>query len=134
MSNSSHGTFFKKMPRRHLCTAVAGAVMAIAASAPVGAQVNDDVVKIGVLADMSGIYSDMGGSGIVEAVKFAIADRSLAVSGVTPQSLGLGMLRHLSTSARTPLMMAEWYFCSSSETASAMSSSACSDLPLRFLG
>lgn len=30
MSNSSQSTFFKKMPRRHLCTAVAGAVMAIA--------------------------------------------------------------------------------------------------------
>ena len=81
MSNSSHSTFFKKMPRRHLCTAVAGAVMAVAASAPAWAQVNGDVVKIGVLADMSGIYSDMGGSGIVEAVKFAIADMGGTING-----------------------------------------------------
>lgn len=57
---------------------------------------------------------------------------ALAVSGVTPQSLGLGVERHLSTSARTRLMMAEWYCCSSVETSLPMSNSACLSLALRF--
>ena len=40
---------------------------------PVAAQDNGGV-KIGVLADMSGVYADIGGEGSVEAVKMAIAD------------------------------------------------------------
>lgn len=53
---------------------IAAAAMALAAGDGAFAQVDGDVVKIGVLADMSGIYSDMGGNGITEAVKMAIAD------------------------------------------------------------
>lgn len=55
--------------------------MSIAASAPAWSKINDDVVKIGVLADMSGIYSDMGGNGITEAVKMAIADVGGTING-----------------------------------------------------
>ena len=35
---------------------------------------DSDPVKIGVLADMSGVYADIGGQGSVEAVKMAIED------------------------------------------------------------
>lgn len=38
------------------------------------AQVSDDVVRIGVLTDMSGIYSDLSGQGAVEAVRMAAED------------------------------------------------------------
>lgn len=38
------------------------------------AQVSDDVVKIGVLNDQSGTYSDLSGKGSVEAVKLAVED------------------------------------------------------------
>ncbi len=55
-------------------TAAALAAMAMATGGSALAQVDGDVVRIGVLADMSGIYSDMGGNGITEAVKMAIAD------------------------------------------------------------
>ena len=60
-----------------------GAVALGAALAPmaVKAQATDDVVRIGVLADMSGLYSDMGGQGITEAVKFAIEDVGGTVLG-----------------------------------------------------
>ncbi|MEG0938676.1 MAG: ABC transporter substrate-binding protein [Comamonas sp.] len=51
------------------------------ATAPVLAQASDDVIRIGVLADMSGLYSDMGGPGITEAVKFAVADAGGTVLG-----------------------------------------------------
>lgn len=45
------------------------------------AQVSDDVVRIGVLADMSGIYSDLSGKGAVEAVKMAAEDFGGTVLG-----------------------------------------------------
>lgn len=57
---------------------VAGALLVPVAAL---AQASDDVVRIGVLADMSGLYSDMGGQGIVEAVKFAIEDVGGSVLG-----------------------------------------------------
>lgn len=65
---------------RPLRRRVAAAVLA-ALAAPAFAQGSDDVVRIGVLADMSGIYSDMGGAGLVEAVKMAVADAGGTVNG-----------------------------------------------------
>jgi branched-chain amino acid transport system substrate-binding protein len=47
------------------------ALCAALASAPAHAQIN---VKIGVLTDMSSLYSDLGGPGSVAAAKMAIAD------------------------------------------------------------
>jgi branched-chain amino acid transport system substrate-binding protein len=43
---------------------VAGATAVFGAST-VSAQISDDVVRIGVPADMSGIYSDLSGKGAV---------------------------------------------------------------------
>ena len=37
-------------------------------------KLSDDVVKIGVLTDMSGVYADYGGPGAVAAAKMAVAD------------------------------------------------------------
>ena len=48
------------------------ATLAIAAAAQ--AQVSNDVVKIGVLTDLSGTYSDLAGPGSVLAVKMAVED------------------------------------------------------------
>jgi branched-chain amino acid transport system substrate-binding protein len=52
--------------------AVAAALCLLAGAA--GAQISDNVVKIGVLTDMSGTYSDASGPGAVEAVKMAVED------------------------------------------------------------
>ena len=52
-------------------------VTALAAMALCGlaqAQISDGVVKVGVLTDMSGPYSGMGGAGSVVAAKMAIED------------------------------------------------------------
>ncbi|QIL74393.1 ABC transporter substrate-binding protein (plasmid) [Diaphorobacter sp. HDW4B] len=57
------------------------AATAVTWGAGVRAQTSDDVVRIGVLADMSGLYADMGGAGVVEAVKFAVADMGGSVNG-----------------------------------------------------
>jgi branched-chain amino acid transport system substrate-binding protein len=58
-----------------LAPALASA-MAILAAAPAAAQskISDGVVKLGVLTDMSGTYSDLAGPGAVEATKMAIDD------------------------------------------------------------
>ncbi len=45
-----------------------------AAFAPVSAQVSDNTVRIGVLTDLSGTYSDLSGSGAVLATQMAIDD------------------------------------------------------------
>ena len=45
------------------------------------AQASGDGVKIGVLGDMSGMASDTGGEGLVEAVRMAISDVGGAVNG-----------------------------------------------------
>ena len=56
-------------------TAVAVACMAASILAgPVRAQVSDDVVKIAVLTDLSGLYSDNTGPGSVIATRMAVED------------------------------------------------------------
>src|ERR1700737_5192492 len=50
-------------------------------TAPASAQMSGDVVKIGVLNDMSGLYADISGAGSVEAARVAIADFGGAVNG-----------------------------------------------------
>ena len=45
------------------------------------AKLSDDVVKIGILTDMSGLYSDAGGEGAVTAAKMAIEDAGGKVLG-----------------------------------------------------
>src|SRR6266705_2922943 len=63
--------------------ATAAICIAVLASASVEswAQVSDDVVKIGVLDDMSGIYADIQGPGDVVAVKLAVEDFGGSVNG-----------------------------------------------------
>lgn len=60
---------------------VALTLSTLGSATAIQAQASDDVIRIGVLADMSGLYSDMGGTGITEAVKFAVADAGGQVLG-----------------------------------------------------
>ncbi len=55
--------------------------LAIGASAPACAQISDDVVKIGVLTDMSGIVSDATGEGSVVAAQLAAEEFGNRVAG-----------------------------------------------------
>lgn len=56
--------------------AIAAAIAAMALAGAAGAQqkVSDDVIKVGVLTDMSGTYSDFTGTGAVTAARMAIDD------------------------------------------------------------
>src|ERR1700730_10051958 len=61
--------------------AILGAAATLVLSASASAEISGDVVKIGVLNDMSGLYADIGGAGSVEAARMAIADFGGSVSG-----------------------------------------------------
>src|ERR1700726_3050511 len=65
--------------------AALGLAAALALTAPASAQIepflSGNVVKIGVLTDMSSIYADFGGPGSVEAARMAIADFGGSVNG-----------------------------------------------------
>ncbi|MGQ3028880.1 MAG: ABC transporter substrate-binding protein [Ferrovibrionaceae bacterium] len=52
----------------------AGIGVALILALPAAAQVSDNVVKIGILNDQSGIYADFGGKWSVEAAKMAVED------------------------------------------------------------
>ena len=61
-------------------TLVAGLAFAASGSAAT-AQISDDVVKIGVLTDMSSLYADSTGKGSLVAVQMAVADYGGKVKG-----------------------------------------------------
>ena len=62
--------------KRKLMTVVVAAALAAGMSVVQAQQgkLSDDVVKIGVLTDMSGLYADYGGPGAVMAAKMAVED------------------------------------------------------------
>ena len=62
--------------KRKLMTVVVAAALAAGMSVVQAQQgkLSDDVVKIGVLTDMSGVYADYGGPGAVMAAKMAVED------------------------------------------------------------
>jgi branched-chain amino acid transport system substrate-binding protein len=60
---------------RHTLRNIAfGGVLILAGAAAAVAQVSDDVVKIGVLTDMTGAYSDLAGPGSIIAAQMAAED------------------------------------------------------------
>src|SRR6185312_11211062 len=62
--------------------AVLAAGLALAASGTAAnAQISDNVVKLGVLTDMSSLYADATGKGSVAAVEMAVADYGGKVAG-----------------------------------------------------
>ncbi|MDO6562224.1 ABC transporter substrate-binding protein [Amphritea sp. 1_MG-2023] len=60
---------------------LAAAMSVVATSGVQAAGISDDVVKIGVLADMGGVYADICGQGCVTAVEMAIEDFGGTVLG-----------------------------------------------------
>ncbi|MBN9008466.1 MAG: ABC transporter permease, partial [Rhizobiales bacterium] len=66
--------------KRLAAALMAGAAIALSAGAA-HAQISDDVVKLGVLTDMSSLYSDATGKGSLAAVQMAVADFGGKVKG-----------------------------------------------------
>jgi branched-chain amino acid transport system substrate-binding protein len=63
---------FTSLAPTALAAAIAAALATVAA--PAAAQVSDNAVRIGVLTDLSGVYSDVSGKGTVIATQMAIDD------------------------------------------------------------
>ncbi len=51
------------------------------AATPAVAQISGDVIRIGLITDMSSVYADIDGQGGVEAIRMAIADMGGAING-----------------------------------------------------
>ncbi len=68
-----------KLKAKVTTLAVAAAFAGIAGTAQ--AQISGDVIKIGLITDMSGVYADVDGPAGAEAVKMAIADMGGALNG-----------------------------------------------------
>jgi branched-chain amino acid transport system substrate-binding protein len=73
-----------KIGRRNMksiAAALAAGLAFAASSGAANAQISDDVVKIGVLTDMSSLYADATGKGSLVAVEMAVADYGGKVKG-----------------------------------------------------
>lgn len=69
-------------------TAIAlAAATAFGLSMPAQAQISGEVIKIGFISDLSGVYSDVDGNGGAEAIRMAIADMGGAINGKKIQLL-----------------------------------------------
>ncbi len=53
----------------------------LSATTTVQAQISGDVIKIGIITDMAGVYGDIDGMGGVEAIRMAIADMGGTING-----------------------------------------------------
>jgi branched-chain amino acid transport system substrate-binding protein len=67
------------MTKTLIAAAIATCGLAVAMNAK--AQISGDVIKIGIITDMSGLYADIDGQGGVEAIKMAIADMKGMAAG-----------------------------------------------------
>jgi branched-chain amino acid transport system substrate-binding protein len=67
----------KKLPAA--CALAASALLL--AHAPAEAQYSGDVIRIGIITDMSSVYADLDGPGGVEAIKMAVADMGGTING-----------------------------------------------------
>ena len=57
------------------------ALAAVFATAPAHAQVSGDVIRIGFITDLSGLYADIDGPAGAEAIRMAVADAGGNVAG-----------------------------------------------------
>ena len=67
--------------KRKAIAIAAAAACAIGMSFQAQAQISGNTIKIGMISDMSGLYSDVDGPGGAEAIKMAIADMGGAIDG-----------------------------------------------------
>ncbi len=59
---------------RSITRLAATALLVLGQAAPAAAEISDGVVRIGVLTDMSGVYSDLSGKGSVLGARMAVED------------------------------------------------------------
>ncbi len=95
----------KTMKSKKLIPAMLTAI-SMAGAIPASAQISDNVIKIGVLADMSGLYADMGGDGLAEAVRWAISDFGGTFEG---KKIEIVVADHLGKPDNAATKAREWF-------------------------
>lgn len=78
----------------------------ILALAFAGSATASDVVRIGFITDVSGVYADLDGAGGVEAIKMAIADAGGSVNG---KKIELTVIDHQNKADIAASRAREWY-------------------------
>src|SRR5438094_2490650 len=79
---------FGVQPRSNAMKAVKHGLLALAIAGAMGlagaaqAQISDGVVKIGVLSDMSSLYTDLAGAGSIVATRMAVEDSGVEKRGM----------------------------------------------------
>ena len=73
---------------RSIRTLGVAAVALMAAAGAANAQISDNVVKIGVLSDMSSLYADIGGPGSLLAARMAVEDSGIEKNGIKVEVIG----------------------------------------------
>jgi len=98
------------MKRKLISAVVAGAFalapVAMAQQKPAAGKISDGVVKVGVLSDMSGLYSDLGGQGSVVAAQMAVDDFGKSVLGAKIEVVSADHQNNAETGANR---VREWY-------------------------
>ncbi|KRC71038.1 ABC transporter permease [Achromobacter sp. Root83] len=99
------------LSRLFTATAIASAMAIAMATAPAVAQaqpaaVSDDVVRLGLILDMSGIYADVTGKGSATAAEMAIADFGGTVLG---KKVDLMVMDHQNKADIAAAKAREWY-------------------------
>jgi branched-chain amino acid transport system substrate-binding protein len=75
-------------------------------AAPACAEISGDVIRIGFITDMSGLYADADGPGGVEAIKMAIADMGNQINGKKIEMLSAD---HLNKADIAASKAREWF-------------------------
>ena len=91
---------------KNIVTALAAGFAAVAATTPATAQISDDVVKIGVIVDMTGVYSANGGRGAIRGVEMAVKDFGGMVQGKPIQVVSADYQNKVDIAATK---VREWY-------------------------
>jgi hypothetical protein len=110
---------------------------------PVSAQYADGGIKIGILTDMSGGYSDLAGRGSVTAAQLAVEDFGRTINGrkielifadhqtLLPRSRAAGSIPKASTQSSTQIPRSRVWPCARSRAARARSTSTPVPVPWR---
>src|SRR5436853_4894360 len=85
---------------------IAAAFVSAFAAGAAQAQISDNVVKIGVLSDMSSLYTDLAGAGSVAAARMAVEDSGIEKRGY---KVGIVSADHQNTPEVGSAIARQWY-------------------------
>ncbi|HEX2019472.1 MAG TPA: ABC transporter substrate-binding protein, partial [Aurantimonas sp.] len=91
---------------KNLFLAASASSLALVASAASAQEISNDVVKIGILNDQSGVYADFGGQWSVEAARMAVEDFGGTVLG---QPIEIISADHQNKADIASNIAREWY-------------------------